>query len=738
MPIDNRIRNKFQSPGPYIGRITNLLDPTYMGSLEVVIEKGFVGDENIQSQTYTVQYLSPFYGVTGVQFEGTDPRSFNDVQKSYGFWMVPPDIGTRVLVLFIDGDANQGYWIGCVPDKFQNHMVPGIAASQNVYMTPEDELKYGTKLLPVAEFSKRSSTPQKLLSPNSQQKPIHPFADRLLAQGLLLDNIRGVTSSTPRREIPSMVFGISTPGPIDPNGKKGRIGYEQKRDVPVSRLGGTQFVMDDGDDNGQNELVRIRTRTGHQILLHNSSDLIYIANSKGTAWIELTSNGKIDVYAQDSISLHTEVDFNFRADRDVNIEAGRNVNVKANKAMDVNVLDHFFMIVNNDAKLNFSKNVDKTIALDFKSTVGENFHLNVGKEVFQTSGSNFHIKSGSNNNFTANSNTNILSSGNHIEQAAQIHMNGPTPTAASTASTADIPSYLPVYNVPARNVGAGWANGQFYKIEDMPTILQRVPMHEPWDQHENININLFSPDYTDITIAKRPDVEGTAAVSIAANDQASVPGTCSSQSSQEIGAASAQAGIKALKDACKKAGITSPYAVASVLAIAGGESRWVPQEEGAYYTEERLKTVFRTISDSDAKKYARWKGPKSEFFEFFYGGTGSGLRPAGFLGNTAAGDGGKFYGRGYIQLTGKGNYQKYSKLAFPDEPDKLINNPSLVNDPAIGADVAVAYFKDRVKVSQDDPNYISAALTAVGYNVPDIYAKKMGYYQCFLSQLKPV
>jgi hypothetical protein len=72
-----------------------------------------------------------------------------------------------------------------------------------------------------------------------------------------------------------------------------------------------------------NELVRIRTRTGHQILLHNSEDLIYIGNAKGTTWIELTSNGKIDIFAKDSISVHSENDINFTADRDINFTAGR-------------------------------------------------------------------------------------------------------------------------------------------------------------------------------------------------------------------------------------------------------------------------------------------------------------------------------------------------------------------------------------------------------------------------------
>ena len=72
--------------------------------------------------------------------------------------------------------------------------------------------------------------------------------------------------------------------------------------------------------------IRLRTRTGHQILMHNTEDLIYVGNAKGTAWIELSSNGKIDIYARDSISVHTENDLNFTADRDINFQAGREFN----------------------------------------------------------------------------------------------------------------------------------------------------------------------------------------------------------------------------------------------------------------------------------------------------------------------------------------------------------------------------------------------------------------------------
>jgi hypothetical protein len=476
--FDERRAGTLPSPGPFLAEITNHLDPTYMGGVEVVLKKGLTGSISNQSNTYIAKYLSPFYGVTSIRYEGNNSGDFNDVQKSYGMWMVPPDVGTTVLVIFVDGDPNQGYWIGCVPDEFQNHMVPGIAATKNVMATPAQRLKYGTDTLPTAEFHKSS---QKLSVPNISKfaKPIHPFADRLLAQGLLLDDVRGVTSSSARREHPSSVFGISTPGPLDPNGKKGKVGYEGNVQAPVSRLGGSTFVMDDGDPKGLNELVRIRTRTGHQILMHNSSDLIYIANSKGTAWIELTSNGKIDIYAQDSVSIHTEADFNFRADRDVNIEAGRNINMRAAKNMDTNVGGHYFLNVNEEGKLVFLKDKDETIGAASKLTVAGNHSLSVEGNIHHTSNGDFHVKS----------------SGNYYESASEIHMNGP---AAASAEKAETASDLPLYSLPNRDKDAGWADNNFYFADPINSIMQRVPTHEPWDQHENLNPTLFSPEGTDI------------------------------------------------------------------------------------------------------------------------------------------------------------------------------------------------------------------------------------------------
>ena len=66
----------------------------------------------------------------------------------------------------------------------------------------------------------------------------------------------------------------------------------------------------------------------------------------------------------------------------------------------------------------------------------------------------------------------------------------------------------------------------------------------------------------------------------------------------------------------------------------------------------------------------------------------------------------------------------------------LTENPRLLLDSTIAAEVSVKYMLDRCKVNQNSPGYFEAACTAVGFNTADIKARKKGYYQCFLGQLQ--
>jgi predicted chitinase len=68
------------------------------------------------------------------------------------------------------------------------------------------------------------------------------------------------------------------------------------------------------------------------------------------------------------------------------------------------------------------------------------------------------------------------------------------------------------------------------------------------------------------------------------------------------------------------------------------------------------------------------------------------------LGNTKPGDGAKYKGRGYIQLTGKYNYKKAGDaLGLPLEA-----KPELVERPDIAAKVAVWYWQNRVSSKVSD------------------------------------
>ena len=514
-------------PGPFLAMVVSNIDPTYMGTLEVELLRP-VGASGGEGQLHQVSYMSPFYGSTSNEYLGTDPDDYNNTQKSYGMWMMPPDVGVTVMVIFIDGDPKRGYWMGCVPDENMNFMVPGIAATQRVVedVDPDKQDRYGR--VPVAEYNKITPSNNHPEDPTQNLKPRHPLAKILEDQGLLFDDARGITTSSSRREAPSMVFGISTPGPLDkkPGAKNGPWGKREHRipTAPVSRLGGTTFVMDDGDDkwlrkttatdgppdyvsveNGEtdgdptllhNELFRIRTRTGHQILFHNTEDLIYITNARGTSWIELTSDGKIDIYAQDSISVRTQNDLNFYADRDINMEAGRNINLKATDKeavgdtkisgrIQIEAVGDFIKIVNGNVFTKVDGTQDDTIKKSLKQSFNDTWNVTTGKQTSMTIGAGFDLKTAGGNKLTSGGNMDISASNTTIS-GGNINFNGPAAATASSATAAVPPVPLETIDNPTEIEGT-----------TITSIMARVPTTEPYPHHENLDGTMFKPDATD-------------------------------------------------------------------------------------------------------------------------------------------------------------------------------------------------------------------------------------------------
>lgn len=133
------------------------------------------------------------------------------------------------------------------------------------------------------------------------------------------------------------------------------------------------------------------------------------------------------------------------------------------------------------------------------------------------------------------------------------------------------------------------------------------------------------------------------------------------------------------------AGITDPRERASFLAQMHHESAgFSSKSENLNYSAAGLRKTFGKYfkTDEEAARYAH--NPAAIANKVY----------AGRNGNTEAGDGYKYRGRGFIQLTGKGNYAEASKALGLD----LVNNPDMAADPAIAAKIATWFWQRDSKL----------------------------------------
>ena len=404
MAIDRRIGSKVAKtyrkeeasgirvdPFPYIGIVKNNLDPTRCGRLQVWIPE-LGGDKDDPQNWRTVSYASPFMGTTNIVRSSNFKNKYDQVPHTYGMWMVPPDIGIEVLVLFVAGDPHKGYWLACVNSSISRYMLPGLASStftdtELANASVKKSLTTGTQY-PVTEFNTNDLSKVTNSGFLTNPKPIHEDQFYILReQGLDRDRTRGTVTSSSQRETPSNVFGISTPGrsltdPTDDPNFKTRVEQglitEDAYAVPA-RKGGHTFIMDDGDAAaGDDQLIRLRTAKGHQIMMHDSKNTFYLANADGTVWIELgfDDKGMLNLYAKQGINIRSENDINMHSDTNINIHAKKNISIKSEATYQVESVDSNFITeskfsvqsgTNTDIKVGAAFNVDADATMSLRS-----------------------------------------------------------------------------------------------------------------------------------------------------------------------------------------------------------------------------------------------------------------------------------------------------------------------------------------------------------------------------------
>ena len=438
-------------PVPLLGVVKDNIDPTRQGRIKVYLsEPSTTSNPDDKDNWITVGFLSPYFGKTSADGGNDNFGSYKANPSSYGMWFSPPDIGTTVVCVFINGDLNYGFYIGAVPEPEALHMVPAIGSAENIVTNKGEAQSYGGALrLPVTNINSNNKGIADSADYLTAAKPVHSYSAAIMTQqGVVRDPVRGPISSSSQRETPSRVgWGVSTPGrPIYEGGfdditiAKNLEANKAKQLRVVSRRGGHSIVMDDGDVIGRDNLVRIRTSLGHQILMSDDGQTLMLLHSNGQSYIELGKEGTVDVYSMNSVNIRTHGDLNLHADQNINIHAKKDLNLQA-------------------------ENMHFVSEKEFKQKVGADHQVSTkGKQTVKVDGA-YSVESGGD--------ASMASSGIAYVNGSKIHLNtGKTSTVPQSVKQIPVTAHSDTLHDETK----GWlaAPGKLL------SITSRCPAHAPW------------------------------------------------------------------------------------------------------------------------------------------------------------------------------------------------------------------------------------------------------------------
>lgn len=148
--------------------------------------------------------------------------------------------------------------------------------------------------------------------------------------------------------------------------------------------------------------------------------------------------------------------------------------------------------------------------------------------------------------------------------------------------------------------------------------------------------------------------------------------------------------VNAISSSLNKFGLKNPILKAGILSVVSTETDFNIRTESSYRAtpNQRLRILFgRRLQKYNDDALTKLKEDDVAFFDAIYGGIN---------GNLAVGDGFRYRGRGYNQITFKNLYQKYGTMIGVD----LVTAPDRLDEPQIAADALAAYFFDGFRIGR--------------------------------------
>jgi hypothetical protein len=198
------------------------------------------------------------------------------------------------------------------------------------------------------------------------------------------------------------------------------------------------------DDRKENCRLKLRTTAGHQVILDDTNERIYINTAEGRNWIEMDQDGNIDIFSTKRVSIRTESDLNLTSDKTIRMHGKEGIHLYSGKEVRVQALE--------DIHVKTAQTLRTHSVQDTKMQADGEIHSKSTGNTNIEAGADINIKAGGVGKVTAGGVLNLTGS-QILETAGQIHLNGPT---AATAGSADA----------ASEEAAMWTN--------------RIPTHEPY------------------------------------------------------------------------------------------------------------------------------------------------------------------------------------------------------------------------------------------------------------------
>ena len=410
------------------GIVVDTNDPQQMGRLRVLCPG--LGD-NEDKETVDIPwalYAAPFGGVHAGLSRGPDDVDSGGV--AYGMWNIPKK-GAQVIVACIDGNPFIRVWLGCIYGQFEPHTMPHgrfsvqdadlpgdnkpegplndndgkvdplYASIKKAFGTGSDNHEWRTRGADysVAAIDGQIVSARQVFTELADDKD-QEYDEVSYRQGYALNRIDpDEESPLTQKSYDSQVYSWTTPG----------------------------FHAMSMDDRPENCRMRFRTTTGHQIILDDTNERIYISTAEGNNWIELDKSGNIDIHSERRVSIHAAKDINFTTDETFRVHAKKGIHMYSD--------DETRIHSKKDVHIRTEQNLRTHSAQQTYIESDQNMNLKTSQQFRVFASQTLHIKSGKDMMLTA---------------GPDIHLNGPPATTADAAQ--ETQSY--------------WTN--------------RVPQHEPW------------------------------------------------------------------------------------------------------------------------------------------------------------------------------------------------------------------------------------------------------------------